>query len=172
MSVFVAFNDKGKIFIGSDGRIVEGETIVSNCTKKWITIENYTIAICGLFRASQILPKKLKIRKNDDLITVATKIREIVKKDTEKSHVESNELIIIKDKQIYECGNDYTPCVSGLNYSVIGSGADFAKGVLYAATNLEEYYNKKSSVIVEMAIRCAISFNNNCGGNIFVEEVE
>lgn len=151
MTCIIAIKHENGVLMGADSLVTTGDECTVLKQKKIFKKGKYLIGVCGRLRTTSILlganaPPEIN---NGNKTTYKFMIREFMpwlrktmseagferKKDEVKEMVGSW-LIVAIDNEIYHIDTDYSLYQSQLDFSVEGSGAPYAKGVLYQNKNI------------------------------------
>jgi ATP-dependent protease HslVU (ClpYQ) peptidase subunit len=181
MTCIVAFRDKttGDIWFASESRASSPEHAITCATPKVGNFEGFTIGYAGSYRLGQMVlhsftpPKHApNIDVDDYMFTIWVESLKahmeeygIIKTENGVEGTDEAEIIIAYRGNIYCLLPDFALLKPLENFLVIGSGAPYATGVVWALENSSKHAPEE---IVYLAVECAIQHSPGCGAPIYV----
>ena len=165
------------IYFASDSIVAMSDTKLDIKTQKLIKLHNYIVGAAGNVEISEfirtLIANKLIKRTIDSKFTIYDLVNEIkqnfqlVENFTE---IEDANILIGCKNVLYQTSKMDNFCVLKVStkFSAIGSGKDEATGAMYALVNSGKY---KPEYIVKTACKCAIQYNQTCGGKIVTRKI-
>jgi len=179
MTCIVGVVENGTIYMGADSQVTAGwnRYQLAKSMPKVFCKGELVIGVCGNLRTLNVLqhsftPPAHHPTEMDDLtfvaITLVDCLRETFKaagvaKISESVEENGGSTFLVGYRgQLYEIGSDWSTVQCASQYVAIGSGQDFAYGVLFATDKM------KPRKRITTALEAAVAFNIGCGGPILI----
>lgn len=176
MTVIVGLKDDKGIYIGSDSRITIGNIMGDLIEPKIFKVGDIIMGISGTYDNDQLIRYSMELPSNTENISPLRYLISVfipaIKKclidgGKDLQNLEDVGMILIYKNRVFEVDASLSIIETTDDFVTIGSGADIARGALYATADIQDSRKR-----VEMAIEAAIEYDFNCGHPIEIQEIE
>lgn len=172
MSIICALKIQGSVWIGSDGRVTDGNFICPESVYKWRKLGKVWVGLTGNTRSWLLIDGNEYDTAEDAHACLRAKIEAdgwCSDDDVSgpKSHGVSS--IYVDAVGVWHGHSSGSLTNFGGSFCAEGSGREYAYGAAHVYDSGEEFDSPRE--IMYKAVTAAIRYDVNCGGNVFVEKL-
>lgn len=168
MTCVVGFVDNGgKVWMGADSCVSNGDSIRTSVESKIITKDTLLLGVSGLIAGTVCLEQELKASRHDMLSSksdfqyiywISKQVKKalvknnLLSKDEDNIDLACNEILIGYNHKLYKLDGTLTPGEVYDNYMAIGDGAKYALGNMYGKAK------EDGKEVIREALECSAKF--------------